>query len=132
MYDNELGQPDIGYPTTEIGAGSIVIRTPSNTKGTQNFKGSDKAGNNELHIYPNPFNNAISIDLTRDQSSEMIIDLADINGRVINVLYTGIVEEGINYHLELNAGLELMNGFYILRVRSKDGEYYARELILKQ
>lgn len=85
-----------------------------------------------IKIYPNPFDDYIHVDLISNQSRQIIIDMIDMNGRVIEFMYTGRIEAGLNHHFELNTNFDLTPGFYMIRVRSIDGESLAREMILKQ
>jgi hypothetical protein len=47
-------------------------------------------------------------------------------------MYTGTIEANLMHHYELNSNLELIPGFYMIRIRTDNGELLAREMILKQ
>jgi hypothetical protein len=58
--------------------------------------------------------------------------MIDMNGRIIEHMYTGTIEANLMHHYELNSNLELIPGFYMIRIRTDNGELLAREMILKQ
>jgi hypothetical protein len=86
----------------------------------------------KIRIYPNPFYNSIYVDFFSETTYDIIIDLVDMNGRIIEFMYTGIVKENVEHQFELNANLDLTPGYYMLRIRTKNGELLTREMILKQ
>jgi hypothetical protein len=129
VYDNQIGDSDDADPTCELGGGSIVIHSGDDKKSTLEYEGSNES---EVKVYPNPFNDFIQIDLISDRTDQINIELADMNGRVIEFMYNGIVEANINYHFEFNTNLDLNSGFYLVRIRNVDGEYISKEMILKQ
>lgn len=127
IYDNQIGESDDADPSTSIGGGSIVIHTKDMTKSATLI---DPA--TSFNIYPNPFDNSIYIDMTTKKSCHIIIDMVDMSGRVIAYMYTGIIKENVDHHIELNTSNDLIPGFYMLRIRNVNGEYLGREMILKQ
>ena len=82
--------------------------------------------------YPNPFDDFIRVDMLSEQSHQIIIDMIDMNGRIIEYMYTGTIEANLMHHFELNTNLDLIPGFYMIRIRTKHGESLGREMILKQ
>ena len=86
----------------------------------------------EVRIYPNPFDNSIYVNLFSETTHNIIIDLLDMNGRIIEFMYTGIVKEKVEHQFELNTNLDLTPGYYMLRIRTENGEPLSREMILKQ
>ena len=126
-YDYQMGDTDDAELTTEIGGGSIVIHTKDIKKSASIIEPEAK-----INIYPNPFDNSIYIDLLSETTNQIINDMVDMNGRVIEFMYTGIIEANINHQFELNTNLNLTPGSYMLRIRNVDGEYLAMKKILKQ
>ena len=127
IYDNELGDEEDAEPTTGIGGGSIVIHTKPAKKSALVIDPKDK-----VNIYPNPFDKSIYIDLIFQQTNQIIIDLVDMNGRVVEYLYTGVIEASIIHQFEFIANSDLKPGFYMLRIRNVDGEYLGRKMIMKR
>ncbi len=116
IYDNQIGDDDDLDATTELGGGSIVIHKSKVKKSASVAEPFAK-----INIYPNPFDNSIYLDLFSENSHEIIIDMVDMNGRIIEYLYTGLIAEGVDHHFEFNTKLELTPGSYMLRIRSEKG-----------
>jgi hypothetical protein len=128
VYDNELiNLEEDAAPTTSIAGGSIVIHTKKNQKSAVVVDPVAK-----INIYPNPFENSIYLDLFTESRHDIIIDMVDMNGRVIEYLYTGIVAAEVEHRFEFNTKVDLIPGSYMLRIRTKDGELIGREIIIKR
>jgi hypothetical protein len=58
--------------------------------------------------------------------------LIDVNGRIIEYLYTGVIAAELDHHFEFNMKADLTPGSYTLRIRTKNGELLGREIIIKR
>jgi hypothetical protein len=128
VYDNELNELlDDFTPTTDIAGGSIVIHKKDDKKSASVIDPTAK-----INIYPNPFENSIYVDLFTETTHEIIIDMVDMNGRIIEYLYTGVIAAELDHHFEFNTKADLTPGSYILRIRAENGELIGREIIIKR
>ncbi len=78
-----------------------------------------------LKIYPNPVITAFRIDLSCEGNREITIDLLDMNGRKVNTLFTGKINEGEN-SLTLNLDEDMPAGSYVVRVNGSGISQFAR------
>ncbi len=126
IYDNQIGDDDDLDATTELGGGSIVIHKSKVKKSASVAEPLAK-----INIYPNPFDNSIYVDLFSESTHDIIIDMVDMNGRVIEYLYTGVITAEVEHRFEFNIKAELTPGSYMLRIRTENGELIGREIIMK-
>jgi hypothetical protein len=82
---------------------SNVVRVTKNPKET-----------NILSVYPNPYNNQFSIDLVAANDGKVMVEMMDIQGRVVRTNEFTLVK-GSNV-LKMNETSSLENGVYFLRV----------------
>jgi hypothetical protein len=128
VYDNQIGKPDDSDAATLIGGGSIVIHAnKAIAKSASVIEPEAK-----INIYPNPFDNLIYLDLFTESTHEIIIEMVDMNGRVIEHLYTGIIAAEVEHRFEFNTKSDFNPGSYILRIRTEAGELIGRKMILKE
>jgi len=80
----------------------------------------------EIHVYPNPFNDNITIDFEINKTGEIDIKIYDILGR--NVFYQEI--ENTNNSININPVNLKSNTIYFLQIRY--GNEYFTQMILKQ
>jgi hypothetical protein len=130
IYDNGRSEEEDSPPETVIGGGSIVIHKGKDVKkGTSAIEEAKDITGTSVKVYPNPFDNSIYVDWHSENTYEIIIDMVDMTGRIIGYMYTGIVTKNVDHHFEFNTNL--IPGFYMLRIRTKDGNLLSREMILK-
>lgn len=128
VYDNKI---DAGASTVLKG-GSISIR-PGKKVRKINLKSADVIEHApKINIYPNPFDNLIYVDLITESTHEIIIDMIDINGRVIEYLYAGVIAAEVDHSFEFNTKADLTPGTYMLRIRAENGELLRREIIIRR
>ncbi|MDC1068783.1 FG-GAP-like repeat-containing protein [Candidatus Kapabacteria bacterium] len=84
----------------------------------------------DINVYPIPASNrSISIDFKAKYSSFGTVDIFDLDGRLINDLFNGKLNEGIN-NFNLNTSL-LMSGTYIIKISDDRGTLTKRFVIDK-
>jgi len=77
--------------------------------------GSDLMMDNiHVHALPNPFSNRSVIEFTVFESSQVTIELYDIEGKLVTRLYDGFAEGDILYETEVN-GENLSSGVYLVK-----------------
>lgn len=78
---------------------------------------------NSLKVSPNPFSSSFNISFNLSSTQRTIIQLCDLDGRVINEVYNGMLKEGRN---ELQVSCPLPSGIYMLRLVTKEGVMTSR------
>ncbi len=78
----------------------------------------------EWRAYPNPFTGITYIHLQIEETSEVKAEVYDINGKLVKVLYKGVMTPGTG-SLEFNAS-DLPKGFYIGRITAENNTYFVR------
>jgi hypothetical protein len=110
-----LGECDLA--SVNIKNSSTVATGPSEMK--TNF-----------NVFPNPFKNQLNFTFTGREKGKVNISLYDINGRLIQTLYHGSIEQGAIKHL--NADTRKMTaGIYIVRVTTST-ETTQKKLVLER
>ena len=113
------------------GEDCIIIKSKVK-KGASILDGMVEINDTEVEIYPIPFDNSIHIELMMDKSEKIIIDMIDMNGRVVEFLNTGVLAAEVDHHFEFNTRADLSPGPYMLRIRTENGELIGREIIIKR
>ncbi|MCC9138815.1 T9SS type A sorting domain-containing protein, partial [Pontibacter silvestris] len=83
---------------------------------------------NELTVYPNPFRDRAIVTFRLEQACEALLDVYDLQGRLVQRLFTGQVEAGKTYTFEFD-GNNAANGMYISRLSYK-GKTVSQKLLL--
>jgi 3-phytase len=87
--------------------------------------------NPELDSYPNPFAEKINISLTTAESQPMSLLIYDINGRLIDTLFQGNVQEKMRYNFEWAPDLKLASGIYLLKLQTPNYSH-SRKIVLSR
>jgi hypothetical protein len=84
-------------------------------------------------IYPNPVSDQAIINLHLLKDQKINLTVLDLNGRIVEVIYQGILQSGLNQIAwdtsEIN-GKKLQNGFYFLRIHSEN-EIITKKIVIK-
>jgi hypothetical protein len=88
----------------------------------------ESLANNGLKVYPNPMNEAETIELTVASSATLRIDVLDVTGRVVQNVYTGTAMPG-QFRMDWNTA-SLSQGMYV--VRTTLGESVGVQTCVKQ
>jgi hypothetical protein len=83
-----------------------------------NTEASNTAKSKALHIYPNPGREAVCITYTGAQTGDVRIEVLDLSGKAIEVLYQGT---HTGYTKIFWDGAKVAPGWYLCRVQGKDG-----------
>lgn len=70
----------------------------------------------QLVAYPNPFSGNTTIAFSLEKAEEVSISVYDVNGKLIEILHEGMMEEG-NHKINWNAS-EIQKGIYMVRFSS--------------
>ena len=80
---------------------------------------------NSLIIFPNPSSENLNILFNKStDNTQMNIELYNINGELIDVIYEGVNKREINYNYNFNA-----SGIYILKIKTNK-KVYTRKIII--
>ncbi|MCF7810633.1 T9SS type A sorting domain-containing protein [bacterium] len=85
--------------------------------------------NNDLDVYPNPFNSTVSIDYNISKSENISLLIYDINGREIAVIEDGLKFAG--QHFAHYSNSDLSSGLYILKLTSARQTIMRKVLLIK-
>jgi hypothetical protein len=80
-----------------------------------------------FNVYPNPVSASATIGFTLSHSGNVVIDVVDVLGRIVNTISSNILEPG-EYQFELPAGLP--NGVYSVRLLV-DNEVHSQKVIIR-
>jgi len=88
--------------------------------------------NDEIAIsaYPNPFTSTATIEFQLTSTSNVSVEVFDLNGKKVADLYKGTAEAGQPYQVQLN-GADLPPGIYIYRINTGDKVYNDRLILIK-
>jgi len=70
-----------------------------------------------LASFPNPTDGPVNIEFELNRNTEAILEIIDLNGRVIETLFNGDAQVGEKYSVEFD-GLNLPSGTYITKLRT--------------
>jgi len=85
----------------------------------------------KLSAYPNPFSESTTIEFSSGIEGEINLHLMDYTGRVIKLLFSGNVEMGSEYKIQVNAS-DLSSGLNFCVLRHSDGTVIIRKLVLNK
>jgi len=91
---------------------------------------SEQPGRFQLHQnYPNPFNDQTVIAFDVDKGGDLILDILDLQGRIVTRMFRGYLESG-HHHVTLN-GSDMVSGYYFIRLRGSDRVDINKMILLK-
>ena len=84
--------------------------------------------------YPNPFNSRVKIEFSTSKSTSLIVNIFDVNGKLINRLFDGFMGKGLHsldWNGKTNKGYECSSGIYFIDYRTDQKIYKQRLIYLK-
>ena len=84
--------------------------------------------------YPNPFNSIVKIEFSTSKSTSLIVNIFDVNGKLINRLFDGFMGKGLyslDWNGKTNKGYECSSGIYFIYYRTDQKIYKQRLIYLK-
>ncbi len=106
-----------GYANTD-GAFDFAVARYGPSSGT---KGVEDEDINSIHVYPNPFDQNITVKYTLTQPKKINIELVDANGKVVSVLLSNQLQEAADYTQNVIVPTSLPSGNYFVVLSSQDG-----------
>src|SRR4029078_7201538 len=83
-----------------------------------------------INAYPNPFPSTATIEFEVTNTSDVSVEIYDLNGKKVAELYNAKAEAGLTYQVQLD-GNELPAGIYIYRINAADHVYNDRLILIK-
>ena len=80
--------------------------------------------------YPNPSNNAVTIGLTLEQARDVSIEVFDVTGRRVAVLYQGTLAAGADHRFVFGGG-DLPGGIYLIRATAGEASIERRVTLIR-
>jgi hypothetical protein len=79
----------------------------------------------DFNVYPNPTQGAAQVVFSTNSDTKVTVELFDITGNRVAVLYQGDVQEGVNntYDFDLS---QFANGTYMVRLTTNDASITKR------
>lgn len=77
---------------------------------------------------PNPTTGTSSVRFTPSHSGAATLEVYDMNGRMVDALFSGAIQEGLDYRFDFD-GSQLPDGVYIFRLRT-DNEVLKEKFII--
>jgi hypothetical protein len=111
-------KPEIPATSKTVVAGDMYSNSPLAT-GLVEFKG-----------YPNPFFGKTKLEFTIDHDSPVLLQVYNVNGKLIETIYEGRAKANEKYNFIFNAE-NLKAGMYFCRLRTDNGSY-TQKLLLTQ
>lgn len=89
-------------------------------------------GRNRLsHAYPNPFTLETTFHVEVENDQEIQVDLYDMLGKKVMVIYEGFVQGGMIHRFEIEKTEHLSSGMYIYQVKGPS-IYQSRQVVLRR
>ena len=85
----------------------------------------------DITAYPNPFSSELTLGFRLTQSGEVVAEVIAMDGRVINEVYNGHAEGGMDYEMNFSAD-NLPAGVYFFRVITDGEKTSVKKLILQR
>jgi len=105
-----------GYANTTGNFDFAIIRY-----GAFSVKGIEDEEINNVHIYPNPFEQNITIEYTLSSPKKMTIEMVDANGKIVAVLLANQLQETGTYTQNLMVPTSLPTGNYYMVLTTPEG-----------
>jgi hypothetical protein len=83
-----------------------------------------------LQAFPNPFSDELNIVFTLQQASEVTLEMIDLTGRQVALLYSGITEAGIPVRTLFESG-GIAPGMLICRLHTPEGSFQKVVMLVK-
>jgi len=135
IYLDNLNTPEMAIGLKMWGSTAFVITENSliifeeTTTGIEDNLASIPENYNIIRNFPNPFNASTTISFSLESSSDVQIDIFDIQGRLIETVADGYQAAG-DHSLTWNAGL-YSSGVYFYRLNTSAGTFINKMTLLK-
>jgi hypothetical protein len=83
-----------------------------------------------LKAYPNPFNDKLNIEFTLAEDSKVKLEVFNVEGQLLGVLFEGDVKAAELHKAEFNA-LGIAKGMVVYRLQTAEKTFYGRAMLMK-
>lgn len=131
IKENELGGVMIwalGYDVVN-GNQELINAINDNYLGNDNFSKSNTPIEFELKTFPNPFNPIVSIYLTMNVSEKVLVNIFNINGEEVGVLYNGFLDKGT--YVKQWEPNSRPSGIYFIKINSGNFSKTKKIMLIK-
>ncbi len=115
------------FRTNRIWIGE-AFNYPDSATGIAENSGNVVAQYTLLQNYPNPFNPTTRIEFVAKKAGRAVLEVFDVNGRLIRTIFDGAVQANRNYHVDFD-GRDLASGIYFYRL-NLNGQMKTRKMVL--
>ncbi|MCH8902884.1 MAG: T9SS type A sorting domain-containing protein [Bacteroidetes bacterium] len=116
----------------ELGGNTILEHTNSFMKTSENnAKNISKVNSVSLGAYPNPFSNSTTIQFNLTEESNVTLEVFNLNGIKVESVFEGVVDPDNIYSVEFD-GKDLPNGIYYCTLKTDDGIYYEKMVLVSK
>lgn len=108
----------------DVGSSNIIITAKDIYGNKKSITLNLEITENSLVIYPNPTSDNISILFNRTDNTQINVELYNLNGELLDIIYKGTNKREINYDFNFFA-----SGIYILKIKT-DNYVYTKKVIV--
>jgi len=130
----ELLDPNGTWKQGDINPGEENnVGNPGDPKSTPIITDVEELSQNSISIFPNPVTNYSVFSISLNKTENLLIDLINLNGTVVNQIYNGFAEKGefsIQWLPFDKYGNKLNPAIYFLRIRFNHQLIIRRVLVL--
>ena len=113
----------INYPMLKENIASFIRENP-----VASFSFEEFVKTVQLEIFPNPAESLMQFDISIPEATEGLLNILDLNGCVLQTIYTGFLPEG-NKVIEWDSS-SLSSGMYICSLKTEQSQVVKRIVIL--
>ena len=106
---------------------AVADKEPENEKSTATLA-VETTALDDLTVYPNPFDKQLTISYTLTQSTNILLTIADANGRIVELVERANKPEG-EFQYQWNVPQQLAPGIYFITLRTQEGEVKTKQVI---
>ena len=118
-------------PTGGAFLSAETIQVGSNCKTSSVSDNSLSMEDVRMVAYPNPFSDMATFKFILNETEEVTLEVFDMSGSRIAVLFNGVADAGQSYIRELN-GAQLDNGLYLYRLTGAKGTHKTGKIVLNK
>jgi hypothetical protein len=129
-----IPEPNIGFSDVDAGLGGIVaIRGPVVSAVDRTVPAATTSTLN-LVASPNPFNPQISVSVRSAVATEVTLEVLDVRGRRVHVLWQGNLAEGASHSAVWDGrdrlGQAMPSGTYLVQARTPGDQWTVKKISL--
>ncbi len=126
--DNDLSTSSDGFDVDGIVALHNCEEDGDGGEGVEDLLSVDSQ--NQLTSFPNPTNGPSQVVFVTAETGRTLVEVYDMNGRMVEALFNQEAEAGVEYRLDFN-GNNLPNGVYIYRMTTENEVIVDKFMIAK-